>query len=79
MEEETMKILGHRLLAKEFDELMAVIEDQICKKLIFDKEIRIVIQNFAEMVGNEKSGTDFENYLNDEIAPLLASKILNNS
>ena len=71
IKEELLEILGNKLTANEFIQVLECISKKL--KINFTSEIRIKIQNVAEKIDKKNgiSGSQFESYLNKEIAPLL--------
>lgn len=63
-----LDIVGDELSAKKYDELVKYL---ISVKPFFDDNDRILIQDFAEKIGKEKSGNQFHEFLNKIIAPRL--------
>jgi len=68
--------IGDKITLNEFDNLIYAIRSEL--KIEFDNDLRIKIQDFAERIGKDKSGSEFGIFLNQEIATILRYNILDN-
>ena len=64
-ESELLALVGDSLTAKEYKDLLCFL---LKVKPFFSSEIRIEIQNTAKLVGDEISGSAFEDWLNKHVA-----------
>lgn len=72
VERELLKMLGDRLTAKEYNELLIFIGRL---RPQFGDDTRILIQDEAKSVGSDKSGSEFGDWLNRVVSKNIIIKL----